>query len=272
MAKVNAPIFIIGCNNSGSTVLAKILTRQPTICSLPLMENPDTYGQYHHLEMQDLAGLPKKLTRWTGKQTARLWAINEFQGFLKVTEADYTPSLGRRTKAILSQFGQKGKRLVLTSPANLLRVKLLLSIFPDAQFITLVRNPYPVVEGTIRKRLYDPQRPWISGMATTVAQAAEQWENANVLLLSLQRFLTDQLLIIVHYEDLVTRPKVTLGQILEFLGLSDKNAKAPRLKRNLNERQSQRLTAHEREVVERICWPMMDHFGYQRPKPQTKRV
>jgi len=268
--KIERPVFIIGCNNSGSTVLARALTMHPALCSLPLMESPDDYGQYHHLEMQDLKdkGLPKELTHWTGKQTARLWATNEFQGVLTATDKDYTPSLARRTKTVLGWFGQKGKRLVLTSPANLLRARLLLAIFPDAKFIGLVRYPYAVVEGAREKRWRDPQRPWISGMPTTIKQAAEQWENANVLLLSLQQFLDDRLLI-VHYEDLVAKPKATLNQVLAFLGLNGKGVQVPHLKRGLNQRQAERLTAYEREVIEQICWPMMDHFGYPRPKPQV---
>jgi hypothetical protein len=156
----------------------------------------------------------------------------------------------------------------LTSPANLLRARLLLAIFSDAQFVALVRHPFPVAEGTREKRWRDPQRPWISGMTTTIEQAAEQWENANVILLSLQQFLGNRL-IIVHYEDLVAKPKATLNKVWSFLGLDGKGVKVPRFKRSLNQKQAGRLTAYEREVVQRICWPMMDHFGYPRPKPQV---
>jgi len=184
-----------------------------------------------------------------------------------VTEKNFTPSLARRTKAILGRFAKKGKRLVLTGAANLIRAKLLLAIFPDAQFIAVVREPYAVAEGTRRKRRCDPQRPWVPGMMTTIEQAAGQWENANILLLSLQQFLGKRLLI-VHYEDLVAKPKATLNQVWAFLGLNGKTVRTPHFKRSLNQKQTQRLTAYERGVVERICWPMMDHFGYARPKPR----
>jgi hypothetical protein len=105
-------------------------------------------------------------------------------------------------------------------------------------------------------------------MTTTIEQAAEQWENANVLLLSLQQFLGDRLLI-VRYEDMVAKPRATLNRVWAFLDLSGKGVPVPRLKRGLNQKQAGRLTTYEREVVERICWPMMDHFGYARPKPQV---
>ncbi|MFA6410639.1 MAG: sulfotransferase [Candidatus Buchananbacteria bacterium] len=255
------PIFVIGCNNSGNSILAKALTSHPDLCGLPDLESPDDYGQYHHLEMQDLPGMPKKLTHFLGKQTARLWASNQFQGALIVTENDFTPLIARQTRTTLGQYVQEEQRLVLTSPANLLRVRLLLAIFPDARFVATVRNPFPVVEGTIRKRLRDPQRPWISGMTTTVQEAAEQWENANVLLLQLQKFLSRRLLI-VHYEDLVAKPKVTLNRVWAFLGLSGKGIKIPHFKPNLNQIQAQHLTQADCKLVQQICWPMMNYFGY----------
>ncbi len=270
MSKIDRSIFIVGCNNSGNSILAKTLTGHPQLCGLPDMERPDVYGQFHHLETQNLAGMPKKLTHFLGKQTARLWATNDFQGILRVTESDYAVVLARKTKAALGQFAEPGKRLVLTGPANLIRARLLFAIFPDAQFIAMVRNPYAVAEGTIRKRRRDPQRPWISGMTTTIKQAAEQWENANVLLLSLQQFLGDRLLI-VHYEDLVAKPKTTLGKVLTFLGLSVEGVQVPSFKRRLNQKQARHLTTHERGVVEKMCWPMMDHFGYARPKPRIQK-
>ncbi|MFA6255058.1 MAG: sulfotransferase [Patescibacteria group bacterium] len=271
---ITQPVFIFGCSNSGQSILARTLTDHPAFCGLPLMRRPDNHGQLHHLETQDLRryrkgkGWPKELTHRFGKETARLWAISKFRGLLMVTEADYTPSLARRTKTVLRRFVKKGKRLVLTGPANLLRARLFATIFSDAKFVAVVRYACAVAEGIIRKRLHDPQRPWISGMQTTIQQAAEQWENANVLLLLLQQFLGDRLLI-VHYEDLVTKPKATLSQVLAFLGESSKGFRAPRFKRKLNQRQAGRLTADEREVVERTCWPMMDHFDYARPKPHV---
>ncbi|MFA5022423.1 MAG: sulfotransferase [Patescibacteria group bacterium] len=259
--RVTRPVFIIGCNNSGNSILAKALTSHPNLCGLPDLEKPDGYGQYHHLEMQDLPDMPKELTHFLGKKTARLWAANQFQGVLTVTEKNFTIAMARQTETVLSKFNQNDKRLVLTSPANLMRVRLLLRIFPDAKFIALVRNPFAVVEGTIRKRRHDPQRPWISGMATTVRQAAEQWENANVLLLLAEKFLGRRL-IIVHYEDLVIKTQTTLNQIWSFLNLSGRKPVLPQFKQDLNQIQTQRLTDADRKLVQRICWPMMYYFGY----------
>ena len=43
-----------------------------------------------------------------------------------------------------------GRRLVLKTPANLGRTKLLLSLFPNAKFIFVVRNPYVVFYSTMK--------------------------------------------------------------------------------------------------------------------------
>ncbi len=44
---------------------------------------------------------------------------------------------------------KSARRLVLKSPANTSRVPLLLELFPDAQFIHIVRNPYDVFSSTM---------------------------------------------------------------------------------------------------------------------------
>jgi len=260
------PVFLCGNSNSGNSMTAAELIKLPGFSGLPLMEAPDQYGQYHHLDMQDIPDLPEELKHRFGPKTARLWAIGEFLGALTVTEKNYSPLLARRTKRALGQFAQRDKRLVLSSPANLMRIRLLLQIFPDAMFITLIRNPFTVVEGIMRKRWCDPQRPWISGMTTTVEQAAEQWENANILLLSAQQFLKNRLMI-VYYEDLVDETKTTFNEILDFLGVSKEEIETPRFKQGLNPEQISRLTTNECTIIERICWPMMDHHGYQRSEP-----
>src|SRR5665648_1005332 len=42
----------------------------------------------------------------------------------------------------------KGKRLILKNPANTARIKLLLELYPEAQFIHIYRNPYVVYMST----------------------------------------------------------------------------------------------------------------------------
>lgn len=53
-------------------------------------------------------------------------------------------------------YVKQGRRLLFKNPPSTTRMELILSIFPDAKFLHIVRNPWPVFASTCRKfpRLY----------------------------------------------------------------------------------------------------------------------
>jgi omega-hydroxy-beta-dihydromenaquinone-9 sulfotransferase len=50
--------------------------------------------------------------------------------------------------------------LLLKSPANTARIRMLLELFPDARFVHIHRNPYDVFQSTLHT--YDKVTPWIT--------------------------------------------------------------------------------------------------------------
>src|SRR5437868_13825696 len=62
------------------------------------------------------------------------------------------PSAEKRWKKNFDHFLRKltlvngGKKLLLKSPANTARVKEILSLYPDAKFIHIYRNPFDVFQ------------------------------------------------------------------------------------------------------------------------------
>ena len=190
------PIFVFGCNNSGTTILWQALKQHSAL------SGPEVEGQ-------DLEDLPPSLRHNRGKATFRLWAHPQFKLCYYVTEASYSKEDARRTHEVYARHMLRNTRLIAKSPADTLRARLLQAYFPDAYFVAIVRNGYAVAEGTVRKRKYDPDRPQYAGLFTTIEQAAEQWFRANTIIAtSHQKFLRNYL--IVRYEDLVSDPGAVL--------------------------------------------------------------
>ena len=245
--KIEKPIFVFGCNNSGTTILWQALKH-----------HRDLIGP--NVEDQDIEGMPNSMRHSLGKATFRLWAHPKFGLAYYVTEQDYNKEDARKLETIYRQFLTPETRLVVKSPAHTLRARLIQAYFPDAYFVAIVRNGYAVVEGTVRKRKYDPDRPQFQGLGTTIEEAAEQWFRANVVVVSHQQFLCKYL--IVKYEDLVQDPETTLYQILDYCGLVRNSFQVPKFEQNKNDEQIARLTKEETDIVSRIAGPMLRHFGY----------
>ncbi len=247
-SRIQNPIFIFGCSNSGTTILWNTLKAHKDV------SGPDIEGQ-------DLKGLPESVRHYLGKSTFRLWAHPQFKFSYYKTEKDYDESEKQRIAEVYQQFQEPGKRFIAKSPADTLRARLIQSYFPDAYFIAIVRNGYAVSEGIIRKRKWDPDRPQFEGLYTTIDEAAEQWFRSNTVVVSHQKFLNKYK--IIRYEDLLENPKDTLSSVLEFCELDNTKLALSKLDSSLNQQQISRLSDYEIETVTQIAQPMLIHFGYE---------
>ena len=247
-SRIEKPIFIFGCCNSGTTILWNAL-RDHTGVSGP------------EIEGQDIDSLPDSMKHNLGKSTFRLWAHPRFRLEYYKTEEDYDEEDRTQIIRVYSDFHEEGKRFITKSPADTLRARLIQAYFPDAYFISIVRDGYAVSEGIIRKRKYDPDRPEFEGLHTTIDEAAEQWFRANTIIASHQKFLNNYK--IIRYEDLVKSPEGIITSALDFCELDSLNFTFPVFDSDLNEKQISRLSDYEMEVVTRIAQPMLIHFGYE---------
>jgi hypothetical protein len=241
------PIFVFGCCNSGTTVLWQALKGHKGL------SGPD-------IEAQDIDDMPRIMRHFLGEATFRLWAHPKFKLAYYVTERDFNPNNAAKIYEIYGRYLIPGTRLVIKSPADTLRARLIQAYFPDAYFIAIVRNGYAVSEGIVRKRKLDPDRLSYKGLFTSIDEAAQQWTVANTIIVSHQKFLKRY--IIVKYEDLVQKPKEVLLSILDFCGLDATDYPFPIFEQNLNEKQISRLTKYEIETITTIAAPILLHFEY----------
>lgn len=244
------PIFVVGCSNSGTTIL------QQAILEHPRCAGPEGEGQ-------DLVELPGRLRHFLGPRTSRMFAHPFFGGAYRLKEHDYSRREAARIVDIFREHCGQGKRLVEKSPANSMRTRFLQALYPDATFVVIVRNPYAVAEGIVRKRFFDPDRQHLAGLKTNIGDAALQWYSANMTLAADTKFLRRS--ITIRYEELVNDTESCLSRVWNSCGLEAPSTGTPTFMTNLNESQISRLSWQELSLIDGCAGPLARALGYGVP-------
>jgi len=246
-------LFVLGVNNSGTTVLTQILSSHPEIRSLP------REGQFltRALPASLRLGVPRI---WTERLDALRW-----------TEKS-DPDPARRARFDWAHFAEPGPGIVLEkSPPNTVRSRWLQANFRPCRFIALVRHPAAVSEG-IRRRT-----------GCTIREAAEHWVRGNEILQEDIPFLENCLRL--TYEELTDSPEEHLDTLYEFLGLralfdpsvldepirSHNILEEPQPLQNMNARSFALLSEDDLETIDRIAEPLMEQLGYRPSRRAARR-
>lgn len=244
------PLFIVGHWRSGTTLLHELLVEDPR------HGFPNTYQclEPNHFIMTEaimtrlfawvLPGrrpMDNMAAGWDHPQEDEfaLCMLGEHSPYLTIAfpnhgpiDQDYLdllnvpPLARRRWKQTLLAFFKKiaykdGRRLVLKSPTHTARIRTLLEMFPGAQFVHIVRNPYVVFPSTLNLwksfyRKHGLQSPTFAGLEDYVF---------STFLQMYERFETDRSLIPpgnlheLRYEDLVRDPFGEIERLYDRLNL-----------------------------------------------------
>jgi hypothetical protein len=208
----NRPIFVLGCPRSGTTLLRRVLRAHPRVAIPPetrllldAYEHRDAYG-----DLRDLANR-RALAEWVvaGAGTrfgglgldAREIAAEIVAGpptlgsALEITRRAYARRLGK------ARWGDK-------RPGYVQHIGALLRMFPNAQFVHLVRDGRDCVAALKRT-------PW---WRMGVYHAIATWTQAIDAGRMAARRLPSGTYVEVQYERLVADPATELRRLCGFLG------------------------------------------------------
>jgi hypothetical protein len=244
-------VFIVGCYNSGTTLLSELLGTHPDISALPTEGHFITDQFVKDYEI----GLP------------RMWAKRE--ELFRLTEADDGPDADRIKKEWALRLDTSRRVLLEKSPPNTPRTRWLQKHFENAHFIAVVRDPFAVACGIRRKA--DPKHlrdGW------TLTDAAWQWRRSVELLDEDSEHL-DRLLWL-RYEDFTEKPAESFAAIAEFLDIRpfsglDRNQswsvhERKDTLRNMNRESVRTLKEEDRQAILDVVEPLLTRFGYESPK------
>ncbi len=295
------PLFIIGHWRSGTTFLHELL------CSDPRHSYATTYEcltPCHFLLTERLAApMLKRLvpsTRLIDDAKAGIDRPQEDEFALCMQDAP-SPYLGfafpsgrshytdymyperlslremRRWQCVFMDFLKRlivlrPGRLILKSPVHTFRIRKLLELFPNAQFVHIVRNPYEVVPSMIRMLNMLPdafslQKPDLAGLKEGVT---------DLLTLLHRRFDQTRALIPpgnlheMRYENLVTDPRAEMKALYEGLGMAEFGQALPAIDSYLASVADHRVASYElspelRDRIMQDCGDSIDRYGYTVP-------
>ena len=296
------PIFVIGHWRTGTTLLHDLFSVDPNLAYPTTFE---CFFPHHFLLTETTLSrvmrrlLPKKRPQddvpvgfdrpqeeefammMLGQGTPYLthaWprfgpANSDYLDFEGVSEAERTKWARAFMWFYRRLMLKHGKPLVMKSPANAARLKLLTKLFPDARFIYMARNPLDVFPSTVKlwRALYSTQGlhnpPYLDGwlddyVLDMFVRLTERYE-ADRHLIPADR------LIELRYEDLVKDPLATMADIYRRLEIGDfAKADAP-MRAYLDAQAEHRVSDYElppelkRKVIERLG-PYIDRFGYRK--------
>lgn len=240
-------IFLVGCYNSGTTLLAELLGQHPSISALPTEGHFITDQFVKDYEV----GLP------------RMWV--EREDLFRLNEEDQGPDPVRLKKEWGMRLDLSKPVLLEKSPPNSAKTRWLQKHFENAYFIGIIRNGYAVAEGITRKA-----KPAHLKDSWPIEMSAYQWKHSNEVLKKDAEHLRHY--IWVSYEDLAADTMGTLNKITEFVGIPgfegfendrtwsihERDEKV----RNMNDESIQRLDRQQIDLINQVAGDAIEAFGY----------
>jgi hypothetical protein len=211
------PVFVGGCPRSGTTLLRTMLNSHPEL-AIPHETRILIDGYRRRADWGDL-GSPenrRRVARWVvERKVSRYRRLTDDADELVQCMVAAPPTIGSVLSAGFRLYAERqGKqRWGDKRPSIVLNLDAVFAMFPDGQYINLVRDPRAVV-ASIRK--VGKEHGW---GAHGVPGGTDTWERSARAADKWRRRLRDDQFLEVQYEHLVADPAAVLGRIVEFLDL-----------------------------------------------------
>jgi hypothetical protein len=277
MTLLNAPIFLLCSERSGSNLIAKIFDAHPHI-SAPgashLFKVMSECANRYYVDSAELRATV--LTLFDAKVSH--WEIDDWTSLRRAALLDDLSHAGEMAAALYAaEARNNGKRHVLTKENSSFQyLPLLLGQSTHPRFLFMTRDPR------------DMSVSWLNGpvMRGGVLRATERWNRDQAgYLQAISQLAAGTLIGVLRYEDLLADPEQELCRVCAELGLefdpamlrfSEKSVSArtdakrsamwsnldkPLLSGNTNKFLTQ-LSDDAIAYVEAVCGPMMAAMGY----------
>jgi hypothetical protein len=259
------PYFFIGCGRSGTSLLARLLSRHPQIAAYPEEANE----LWHPGSFPWHRSLP---------ETSPIWV--DPYAFTAASLARRTPKDDRRLKATFGIYQRlvSGERFLNKSVLVTFMVDKIRELLPDSRFLHVCRDGRAVALSAARKEaLKIEQFPEVyesRGIRwpfdALIERFALYWQAHVLEIEALKREKTLAEGVDLHeltYEDLCADPAHELGQIAAFMGIdpSEFPELPPELVSSMNYKYREDLDAQTRARLSDLIRRGLELRGYQLP-------
>lgn len=270
---VTSPIFIIGHGRSGTTILYDLFTRHRDTAyfeyfAIKFATSPWKFRFIPYLFPLREWKLGKKihlLRTSTPSEGTNLW-LHFCKVFDYLDETNVTQDMKKyyysAIEAEIKAF--KAKYFVGKYPPNNFRLRWINSMFPQARYIFVSRNPKPVISSLYvkmqkQKDLPDPEKLWafikeVYGKNLSDIEACISFYQHEHKVLQKDYEIIKTKAIEVNYTDLVNNTQSILKRLFEFVGLkwyNDLNNQIPKSLEKGNDEKWKTLLNPERAILEK---------------------
>ncbi|WP_263784443.1 sulfotransferase family protein [Salinibacter grassmerensis] len=301
---IDRPIFILGVQGGGLTLLTRMLHRNPNIVTIGggrayWVGNNEMDKQYTGELPEDFTLRSPKFqsptfkTHMTGTEDAHpvfgrernwVYACDDLLDQYRRTESDWSPDkeaqLRRAMKESIRAYALdiRRARFLDMSQTFSLKVPLLRKIFPDARFVVQTRDPYATCIKEARDDGYKWRRK--TGLEQKLTIFAEHWRNTYAYTMNDLKDHAHK--ITVRYEDLVQSPEDELRRIAEAIDLEYRPDMVPQdhhrlpfgsseshkwfpVRTGVNEKHLSHLRPGAASVIQENVEDVAHSFGYRAP-------
>ena len=297
------PVIIVGHWRTGTTYLHELLSKDPQFCSVTLWNTllPDSFLILEPMKKFLSNFLPKKRPMdeirvdidGPYEEEAAIavfspWSFFHCLHFARNAEEQYLKSI--HFKGLTNQdkeqwkkdyekfmktvtFANNGKRLLLKNPANSTRIKMLLDIFPEANFVHIYRNPYKVYLSTVKMRnnVLDKLALQDASKEEIEKQVIENYKRLMKSYFEQEKHIPKGKIVEVRYEDLVSDPIAQVKKIYSKLNISGLNDALPEMKKYLERQKDYKTNVYtiDKKIIERVKnnWNFtIERWGYKPPR------
>lgn len=283
---INKPIFIIGSERSGTTLLYNLLSVHPDVCWFSAIT--DRFQSFPELALihrvVDIPILGQYLKRLIIKATkGRHLVISPREGayiynshFLnnrRLTELDIDKNVAHSFKKIVKTHLQMtGKTRFLTKrPMNIQRIRLLRALFPDAYFIHIIRDGRASASSFFQTSWWKDHEFWWLGQKQTaedrsnpIKLCALHWQHNVTEVLRHKKLLKSRYKEI-RYESFIADVPGTVKAVLDFCHLKQEKSYLellPKQVDNMNYKWKKYLSAAQQKTVTTTLYPLLTKLGY----------
>lgn len=268
------PVFIVGCQRSGSTLLGSMLGSHPEIICLP--EAQFIVDLMPGLNAAQEINADEVIARIKSHWRFRAWnfdldkelpsqdgTLETFRGVIEWVVGQYAETRGRAGAQIWVDH----------EPYNVSYLWRILKHFPDAHVVHIIRDGRAVA-ASIMPLDWGPNE---------IHSAARYWKTMVGLGYAAGAFLDDNRLYHLRYEDLLIEPEVTMRRLADFIGvrfdagmLSTTGLCLPRftkyqhdlvgksLDKGRIDRWRKALSIRQIEIFEQRTNDLLEQLGYER--------
>ena len=272
---MRAPVFLVGCPRSGTTLLQRLLDAHPLVAVAP---------ETHFIRR---FWIPRHKYGALADETSFRRLLDDFVAMpefadMKLDPEQFTAAARRGERTVPALFDlllrsfaeRRGARIVgEKTPNHLLYMTILESFFRGARFVHIIRDPRAVVSSW-------RSVPWSTG---TISGDAGVWRR--YMRTAWKQPPARGKLHVVRYEALTSQPEHELRFVCDFLEIPFdpsmlsfhqreaetidfarepwKRGAARPIRAGANDEWRRALSADEIQAIEEVCWTEMVKLGYE---------